>query len=57
MTRRYHIYCCDECVLVFAVEQAFDQQDQVQCPVCLDDDHVRSIAHGEMEEIPVEECA
>ena len=46
--RLFHIYECEECALVFAVEQAFDEQELVKCPVCLDDKALKDIGAGEM---------
>ncbi|WP_078428795.1 helix-turn-helix transcriptional regulator [Alkalihalobacterium alkalinitrilicum] len=46
--RPYHIYECEDCTLVFAVEQAFDSQEDVCCPVCWSDDQLRDIGAGEM---------
>jgi predicted nucleic acid-binding Zn ribbon protein len=46
--RPYHIYECEACVLVFAVEQAFDDQEQVNCPVCQCDETLRDCGSGEM---------
>lgn len=50
MKREYHIYECEDCCVVFAVEQAFLQQSEVSCPVCQDDVEIYCIAEGEMEE-------
>lgn len=33
----FHIYKCSECDLNFAVDQKFEEQDAVHCPVCLTD--------------------
>lgn len=52
MKRPYHVYECEDCCLVFAVEQAFENQSDVCCPVCLDDIELKTIGSGEMEEIP-----
>lgn len=54
MKRAYHIYNCEFCCLTFAVEQAFENQDEVMCPVCFTDDDLQTVGHGEMEEIQEE---
>ncbi|MFC4768721.1 hypothetical protein [Effusibacillus consociatus] len=57
MKRSYHIYECEDCCVTFAVEQAYEDQSAVCCPVCLDDDYLATVGHGEMEEIPESEVA
>lgn len=41
-----HVYECEDCIVTFSVEQAFEDQSVVKCPVCLTDDHLRDIASG-----------
>ncbi|ANB66120.1 hypothetical protein GFC29_3850 (plasmid) [Anoxybacillus sp. B7M1] len=36
-----HIYECEECELIFAVDQNFDQHCDLVCPFCRDDHHIR----------------
>lgn len=43
-----HVYECEECVVTFAVEQAFEDQSAVNCPVCCNDDAIRDVAAGEI---------
>ncbi|MDW7673205.1 MAG: hypothetical protein SCK28_01590 [Bacillota bacterium] len=35
---RYHVYYCSDCNVKFAVDQAFEDQSDVLCPLCSDDD-------------------
>ena len=44
----FHVYECEDCVLTFAVEQAFEDQCEVCCPVCWNGDAIRDVASGEM---------
>ncbi|WP_158211758.1 hypothetical protein [Alkalihalobacterium alkalinitrilicum] len=44
----FHIYECEHCAVVFAVEQAFDEQHLVKCPVCCAESAVEDIRDGEM---------
>lgn len=48
--RAYHIYECESCVLVFAVEQAFEDQSIITCPSCKDDNWIRDRGYGVMKE-------
>ncbi|MDP5273994.1 hypothetical protein [Chengkuizengella axinellae] len=50
MKRSYHIYECHACIVVFGVEQAFEDQCNVYCPVCGTDTHMNGLGEGEMEE-------
>jgi predicted nucleic acid-binding Zn ribbon protein len=50
MKRPCHIYECEECCLVFAVEQAFQDQFMVMCPVCGCDHHMKDVGDGEIVE-------
>ncbi|WP_428909447.1 hypothetical protein [Niallia sp. Krafla_26] len=43
----FHVYECQDCILTFAVEQAFEEQSAVCCPVC-HDDNLSDVASGEM---------
>jgi len=43
----FHVYECQDCVLTFAVEQAFEDQSCVKCPVCFGED-ICDVASGEM---------
>jgi putative FmdB family regulatory protein len=44
----FHVYECNDCVVSFAVEQAFEEQDLVKCPICGEDESLRDVAAGEM---------
>lgn len=48
MKRPYHIYECEECCLVFAVEQAHENQEDIVCPLCQEDEYMIDIGEGEM---------
>jgi DNA-directed RNA polymerase subunit RPC12/RpoP len=50
MLRHYHIYDCSSCILTFAVEQAFEEQDAIVCPVCTSGEHIDDVGSGEMVE-------
>lgn len=41
-----HVYECEECTLTFMVEQAFEEQDLIHCPVCCMDDNLRDAGEG-----------
>jgi predicted nucleic acid-binding Zn ribbon protein len=44
----YHKYECEKCVLNFAVEMAFEDQNEIVCPVCRDDDQLNDAGEGAM---------
>lgn len=44
----FHVYECEPCILTFAVEQAWEDQEEVVCPVCCSDEHLKDITSGEM---------
>jgi hypothetical protein len=44
----FHIYECEECVVTFAVEQDFEDQSVVCCPICHIDDFIQDVASGEI---------
>jgi predicted nucleic acid-binding Zn ribbon protein len=41
-------YQCEDCCLVFAVEQSFQEQDVIMCPVCHTDAHMDLVGEGSM---------
>jgi predicted nucleic acid-binding Zn ribbon protein len=43
----FHLYECAECVLLFAVEQAFEDQSSICCPNC-GEEKINDVAAGEM---------
>jgi hypothetical protein len=44
----FHIYECEDCIVSFAVEQAYEDQSAVKCPICCSDEAIRDVASGEM---------
>jgi predicted nucleic acid-binding Zn ribbon protein len=44
----YHIYECEDCIVSFAVEMAFEEQSAVKCPVCQQDEGILDVGSGEM---------
>lgn len=44
----FHVYECEECVLIFAVEQECEDQSDVCCPICWQDNHLKDVASGVM---------
>lgn len=42
-----HVYECEECVLLFAVEQAFEDQSNICCPNC-GEENITDVAAGEI---------
>lgn len=51
MRRCYHIYGCESCDLIFAVEVAYEEQSAVVCPVCNLERGLAEIGYGEMIEV------
>jgi predicted nucleic acid-binding Zn ribbon protein len=48
MNTLVHIYECGGCVVTFTVEQAFEEQHLIQCPVCCQDAILRDVGEGEI---------
>jgi len=44
----FHVYECEHCVLTFAIEQAFENQSDICCPNCLEDEWIRDVGEGGM---------
>jgi predicted nucleic acid-binding Zn ribbon protein len=44
----FHVYECEQCVVTVAVEQVFEDQSEVKCPICSEDEWIRDVASGEM---------
>ena len=42
-----HVYECEDCILVFAVEMAFEDQSVICCPSC-GKEEINDIASGEL---------
>jgi hypothetical protein len=43
-----HVYECEDCVVSFSIEQAYEDQDAVKCPICESADYIRDVAAGEL---------
>lgn len=44
----FHVYECENCILTFGIEQAFEEQSVIVCPCCRTDDYIRDVCSGEM---------
>ncbi|MBU8908546.1 hypothetical protein [Desertibacillus haloalkaliphilus] len=44
-----HVYECDECPLVFSVEQTLEDQSFIKCPECGSSDGLRDLGEGKVE--------
>lgn len=44
----FHVYECEDCIVTFAVEMAFEDQSIVACPVCKSNEYLRDITSGAM---------
>jgi predicted nucleic acid-binding Zn ribbon protein len=42
-----HVYECEDCILVFAVEMAFEDQSVICCPSC-GTEEINDVADGEL---------
>jgi predicted nucleic acid-binding Zn ribbon protein len=47
VSQLYQIYECEDCVVSFAVEIAFEEQDLVKCPIC-SEENLRDVATGRL---------
>ncbi|UOE77165.1 FmdB family zinc ribbon protein [Parageobacillus thermoglucosidasius] len=43
-----HVYECQECDVIFAVSQSFEEQPLLQCPVCKTDKALHEVSAGEL---------
>jgi putative FmdB family regulatory protein len=43
-----HVYECEDCDVLFAVSQSFEEQHLLQCPVCKTDKALRELPSGEL---------
>lgn len=43
---RMHFYCCEGCIVMFGVEEAFEDQSSVACPVCHSSDLLEDAGYG-----------
>ncbi|MDF2859622.1 MAG: hypothetical protein K0Q87_5473 [Neobacillus sp.] len=41
-----HIYECQQCVITFAVEQAFEDQSVISCPSCCEEEWLEDVGEG-----------
>jgi predicted nucleic acid-binding Zn ribbon protein len=48
MNTLVHIYECGGCVVTFTVEQSYEEQHMIQCPVCCEDTLLRDVGEGEI---------
>lgn len=46
ITVHLHHYECESCLVFFAVEQAYEDQELVNCPICGTDDHLKDVGAG-----------
>ena len=51
----YHIYECEDCIVNFAVEQTYEDQSDIKCPVCASDEYLSDVGAGSMAVIPEKE--
>lgn len=47
MEQLFHIYECEDCIVSFAVEIAFQEQDLIKCPIC-SEENLRDVATGKL---------
>ena len=43
---KYHVYYCSHCDIKFAVDQKFEDQSDVRCPLCIDDNDLSDIGQA-----------
>jgi predicted nucleic acid-binding Zn ribbon protein len=43
-----HVYECEDCDVLFAVSQSFEEHHLLQCPVCKIDKAIRELPSGEL---------
>jgi putative FmdB family regulatory protein len=43
-----HRYECNNCNVHFMVEQAFEEQHLIKCPVCNEDENIEDLGPGEV---------
>lgn len=44
----FHVYECEDCIVTFAVEQDYEDQSDVCCPICWNGEKIRDVSSGEM---------
>ncbi|MGO4890320.1 hypothetical protein ACJ2A9_21440 [Anaerobacillus sp. MEB173] len=45
---KVHVYECNDCDAIFAVDQDFEDHSAVQCPICLTDRKLKDVSEGEI---------
>lgn len=48
MKQLFHVYECSDCCVTFAVEQDYEDQTDVMCPICGDQGTIEDVASGLM---------
>jgi hypothetical protein len=43
-----HVYECEDCDVLFAVSQSFEEQHLLQCPICKTDEALCELPSGEL---------
>jgi putative FmdB family regulatory protein len=43
-----HVYECEDCDVLFAVSQSFEEHHLLKCPVCKTDKELRELPSGEL---------
>lgn len=43
-----HVYECEDCDVLFAVSQSFEEHHLLHCPVCKTDKSLRELPSGEL---------
>jgi predicted nucleic acid-binding Zn ribbon protein len=43
-----HVYECEDCTVLFAVSQSFEEHHLLQCPVCKTHKAIRELPSGEL---------
>jgi predicted nucleic acid-binding Zn ribbon protein len=43
-----HVYECEDCDVLFAVSQSFEEQHLLKCPVCKTDKELHELPSGEL---------
>lgn len=42
----FHVYECEDCIVTFAVEQAYEDHSDVRCPICKTDNNISDVGSG-----------
>lgn len=46
----FHVYECQDCVVTFAVEQAYEDHSVICCPICKTDNAIEDVFSGEIKD-------